>query len=759
MTDDLNAVPNQSTRMDIAKRIRDTASLLANKREIPFDQKNNGEVKTAIEGADADMVAAHGSFTKGLHHDVWGRVKRGDLRKFVSEINQDQGGSSPSQSPFPGTYGSGKPAPFDAPLYDGGFARPQGNPGGKARGWESPISGHVYDLEGPDADQVAMPPAPSLGSDELTTEVGEVYGAALLRDRPFGAWKSDGKVADVADLLANLPFYKNSAGRGVSGPEGRRAARTRDGATLDPGTLFRGSTKGAQRGPYVSQFMLIGNAERANAEKDGKRIDGTSEGIASQDGLTRAQSFVPTQSKLAYGYAADEAVYADGGFIRYGAQTIDQRFRPHAEAIDHMTEWTMWCDVQNGSNRKDIFDFFLEDANGKAQSRFVSTPRDLATYVHFDALYQAYLNACLILLGEGYSSDIGLPEGGGQTRDAFATFGGPHILTLVTEVATRALKAVRRQKYNVHLRSRPEVVAAAVAMSWKGDLDDKLGGQAELLGKMSKALKTAPDGKPSILELVKDLNKTRNDWWNNNNWDVELGPIDENHNALLPMAFPEGSPMHPAYGAGHATVAGACVTILKAFFEMYDTGNVKRGLRIWDYVNKDNGYPAVKCPVELFGDEKPLLVTVGENGDGSARKQDAHYVPDPKPVGGDPSKAYTKLKRVPGATDVLTVQGELDKLAANIAIGRNFGGVHFYTDYYESLRMGERIAVGILQEQMLCYRESVSMRLTSFDGDRVMICGTGGSRGLNDTPVYVWDKDGNGGTEQAYRDWWTRHYG
>ena len=36
---------------------------------------------------------------------------------------------------------------------------------------------------------------------------------------------------------------------------------------------------------------------------------------------------------------------------------------------------------------------------------------------------------------------------------------------------------------------------------------------------------------------------------------------------LLSMAFPEGSPMHPCYGAGHATVAGACVTVLKAFFD------------------------------------------------------------------------------------------------------------------------------------------------------------------------------------------------
>jgi hypothetical protein len=26
-------------------------------------------------------------------------------------------------------------------------------------------------------------------------------------------------------------------------------------------------------------------------------------------------------------------------------------------------------------------------------------------------------------------------------------------------------------------------------------------------------------------------------------------------------------PTHPVYGAGHATVAGACVTLLKAFFD------------------------------------------------------------------------------------------------------------------------------------------------------------------------------------------------
>jgi hypothetical protein len=40
-----------------------------------------------------------------------------------------------------------------------------------------------------------------------------------------------------------------------------------------------------------------------------------------------------------------------------------------------------------------------------------------------------------------------------------------------------------------------------------------------------------------------------------------------NGSYLMPMAFPEGCSQHPSYGAGHATVAGACTTILKAFFD------------------------------------------------------------------------------------------------------------------------------------------------------------------------------------------------
>jgi len=66
--------------------------------------------------------------------------------------------------------------------------------------------------------------------------------------------------------------------------------------------------------------------------------------------------------------------------------------------------------------------------------------------------------------------------------------------------------------------------------------------------------------------------------------------------------------------------------------------------------------------------------------------------------------------------------GELNKLAANISIGRNMAGVHYYSDYYDSVRMGEEIAIGMLEEQALCYpADKFVLTLRKFDGDFVAI--------------------------------------
>jgi hypothetical protein len=82
------------------------------------------------------------------------------------------------------------------------------------------------------------------------------------------------------------------------------------------------------------------------------------------------------------------------GKILYGAINIDQRIRPAKAGVDCMTSWTDWLNGQNGAMPGSGDQF-------ETTSRFIMTPRDLATYVHFDALYEAYLNACLILLEMG----------------------------------------------------------------------------------------------------------------------------------------------------------------------------------------------------------------------------------------------------------------------------------------------------------------------------------------------------------------------
>jgi hypothetical protein len=67
------------------------------------------------------------------------------------------------------------------------------------------------------------------------------------------------------------------------------------------------------------------------------------------------------------------------------------------------------------------------------------------------------------------------------------------------------------------------------------------------------------------------------------------------------------------------------------------------------------------------------------------------------------------------------VGGELNKVAANIAIGRNLAGVHWRSDYTQSMRLGEAVAISILEEQKLTYNEPGSLTVTKFDGTAVTI--------------------------------------
>lgn len=496
-----------TNRHDAALRNRIAGANMAAARPNPPVGRNGDE--------DSYGGTRIGNYTKGLPHNNLGEVQPAAyaalLRALASGLNAD----------------------FEAvPL---GGVRPQRNP----------QSGLAFDLEGPDAQSLAMRPPPRTDSAEQAGEAAELYWMALARDVAFTDYSSDPTVAAAAADLSNFSDF-----RGLKQVN-----------SVTPATVFRGNTPGDLNGPYLSQFLL---------------------------------SDVP-----------------------YGSLTINHRQQTLAPNVDYMTTYPSWLSIQNGAapSASDAFD---------GTRRYIRNGRDLAQYVHVDALYEAYLNACLFLLATGAPFDAGNPYNGSTKQDAFGTFGGPHILSLVTEVASRALKAVWYAKYFVHRRSRPE--------AFGGVVHNRVTGAANY---------------PVHSELL--------------NSPVLARTFARTGTYLLPQAFPEGSPLHPSYGSGHATVGGACATILKAWF---------------------NESATISNPVVASNDGTSLVSYSGPP---------------------------------------LTVGGELNKVVANIASGRNFAGIHWRTDFSEGAKLGEAVAIGILQEQMACYNERGSFTLTKFDGTTITI--------------------------------------
>jgi hypothetical protein len=204
--------------------------------------------------------------------------------------------------------------------------------------------------------------------------------------------------------------------------------------------------------------------------------------------------------------------------------------------------------------------------------------------------------------------------------------------------AARAAKAAFHaawwQKWMVHRRARPEVFAGRIHYHFS-----------------NRAL--YPIHEDALNSPVLDLIQRRHGSW------------------FLPQAYSEGSPVHSSYPSGHATVAGACVTMLKAFFRE-------------SYVLPE---PVVASP-----DGRELLAWKGAD---------------------------------------LTAGNELDKLAFNIGMARNFAGIHWRTDAWEGMKLGEQVAIYILRDMAASYAEDFGgFHLTRFDGSKITITADGSPPGV-----------------------------
>ena len=141
-----------------------------------------------------------------------------------------------------------------------------------------------------------------------------------------------------------------------------------------------------------------------------------------------------------------------------------------------------------------------------------------------------------------------------------------------------------------------------------------------------------------------------------------LGRVQSSQGTFhLSQAYPDGAPAHPSYPSGHAAMVGAQVTVLKAFF-----------------------------------DDRFVL-----------------------PWSVQPSRDGRALENYRGA---LAVGDELDKLAFNVAVGRQFAGIHYSSDCAWGLQLGEAVALQVLHEVAQTVPEAFGgFRLRSFDGKSLYV--------------------------------------
>lgn len=304
----------------------------------------------------------------------------------------------------------------------------------------------------------------------------------------------------------------------------------------------------------------------------------------------------------------------------YGVLSVSQKMRTPIPGDDYLTNYGDWLYAQNARGNVNLPNRYDQTR------RYIRNGRDLGEWVHIDVLFQAYFNATLVLLGAGAPTDPNNPYNKYRNQCGFGTFGNPHIQALVPAVATNALRGVWFQKWYVHRRLRPEEFAGRIH------------------NHLTKATTYPINSEILNSAAVQEVNR-------------KFGTY------LLPMAFVEGCPSHPSYGAGHATVAGACVTILKWWFD------------------------------------------------------ESWVIPDPV------VPTFDGLSLVPyRGSDNLTVGNELNKLASNVALARNTAGVHWRSDATESLKLGESIAISVLQDLKHCWNERFDgLSLTKFDGTRITI--------------------------------------
>ncbi len=336
--------------------------------------------------------------------------------------------------------------------------------------------------------------------------------------------------------------------------------------------------------------------------------------------------------------------------FHYGNLPMTQKYYLENDAHS-MLSMAGWLGVQQG-----VTGDTLSDISGTL--KYIYSPRMLGSIVHRDPFFQFYYNAALILNTYGVGT-VGY-DNSDVNSSVWSDGGSPAALSALAEVSAGALHTAWRMKYGLTLRIRPEVLAQRITVA---------NNNATLRANVDKlnTIKTNADIGSGILSLVNSLNISNG------------GEVLGGQNYYLDVLFQEGSPTHPSCPAGHALVAGACTTVLKAMVATHDS----EGVRIPWVSGSRLAYIA-----DASGDS--LNVYSGED------------------------------------VSSMTIVGELNKLASNISLGRDFAGVHYREDGTKGMLAGEEYAISFLQDKIKEYGAQANgmfggFDLEKFDGTRILI--------------------------------------
>ena len=308
--------------------------------------------------------------------------------------------------------------------------------------------------------------------------------------------------------------------------------------------------------------------------------------------------------------------------VGFGALSpFAQKYDTYASGVDYLTDVSSFLACQNGKGP------FTQNL---IPGGYIKNGRDLGAYVKVDTVGQANFIAALWMLAPANKVPLnpGNPYLTSTNQGNGLTFGNQHILTLLNEVSIVALRACFYQKWFVHRHVRPEEYGGLVHNHLTG------------------AAKYPFHGDLLNSQAVKNI-------------------FSKHGTYLLPAAYPEGCPQHPSYPEAHGSVAGAGVTVLKAFF--------------------DESF-VMPNPMVASDDGQSLLPYTGSDA------------------------------------GEITVRGELNKVANNVSLGRDMAAVHRRSDGFQSLLLGEAVAISILRDQRRTFNEPFDgFTFTKFDGTTITV--------------------------------------